>query len=802
MLPNSAEVFRIAIVGAGPAGLAAACRAAQAGVSHILLEASADIAHTIARYPKGKLVMAEPAWLPLQGDFPFCAATRESVLANWAEAVQRENIHFQSACVLTGLKGKQGQFCLSLADGRCVWAEHVVLALGVQGNIRRLGVAGEDSPCVQYHLDDPEQIVGECVLVVGGGDSGVENALALAARNRVILINRQAEFSNCKEANAARLKEALLAHELASRVSSSIEQLHTLPDGGLRVQLMTPSGRELIDCQRVIARLGAAPPRHLLEQLGLQFLSAAVDSAPVLSEGYESSIPGVFLIGALAGYPLIKQAINQGYEVVERILGRPVVPADEALLQLRLGVLPAFSGVNASLQQLKAALPLFRDLTLLVWRQLVSESRLLVPVSGEVIFTKGDYSDSFFSIAQGRVAVHVETRDGKAVFELAAGQFFGEMSLLSGRQRSATVIAQPDCILLETPRNAMLRLLDAVPAVQRKLDEIALKRMLRNSCGQKLAEAQLDELIASATMRRYFQGDVLFRQGDAPDGLYVIRRGAVTVSRLSAETGEEETLAYVPAGNYVGEMALVSRKPRMATVKAAAWTEAVLIEAARFEAVLSSNDAARQAVNQRYLERMRANETSPVADSGKLLQFLMDQGVGEATDVLLIDYSRCIRCDNCERACEETHGGSARLRRRAGQTYDMIHVPASCRHCENPRCMADCPVDAIHRSLNGEVVISDRCMGCGNCEKNCPYGVIQMTAPQSKPPRSLWEIFWGARQQGRPATSEAASRKAAKCDMCQGVIGGAACVRACPTGAAFRVQPEEFLSLCRKKEKA
>ena len=122
------------------------------------------------------------------------------------------------------------------------------------------------------------------------------------------------------------------------------------------------------------------------------------------------------------------------------------------------------------------------------------------------------------------------------------------------------------------------------------------------------------------------------------------------------------------------------------------------------------------------------------SQSGDLISFLMRQGLGEATDVLLIDETLCVGCDNCEKACAETHGGTSRLDRAAGPTFAHVHVPTSCRHCEDPHCMKDCPPDAIRRAQNGEVYIRDNCIGCGNCERNCPYGVIHMAAkPPEKP---------------------------------------------------------------------
>jgi Fe-S-cluster-containing hydrogenase component 2 len=298
-------------------------------------------------------------------------------------------------------------------------------------------------------------------------------------------------------------------------------------------------------------------------------------------------------------------------------------------------------------------------------------------------------------------------------------------------------------------------------------------------------------------MKTYAAGETLFAEGDAPDGLYLLRRGSVAVSRRLG--GREVVLSYVAAGNYIGEMALLSDGPRMGTVRAAVATEAIVLESARFKEVVARQPALREKLEGRFLERIRANvQMESNTQSGSVISYLLQQGIGEATDVLLIDESLCIRCDNCERACADTHDGTSRLNRESGPTYVQLHVPTSCRHCENPHCMKDCPPDAIHRAQNGEVYIADSCIGCGNCERNCPYGVIQMAPldPARRAP-GLWSwLLWGAgAEPGRePKTyDKSMQKKAVKCDMCKGIDGGAACVRACPTGAALRVSPEKFL---------
>ena len=112
--------------------------------------------------------------------------------------------------------------------------------------------------------------------------------------------------------------------------------------------------------------------------------------------------------------------------------------------------------------------------------------------------------------------------------------------------------------------------------------------------------------------------------------------------------------------------------------------------------------------------------------------------------------------------------------------------------------MKDCPPDAIHRNPNGEVFIDNSCIGCGNCQRNCPYGVIQLS--QVNPDRRApglwaWLLTGLTTEPGREHDYHNAElgKKAVKCDMCKDLSGGPACVRACPTGAAMRVSPEKFV---------
>ena len=217
--------------------------------------------------------------------------------------------------------------------------------------------------------------------------------------------------------------------------------------------------------------------------------------------------------------------------------------------------------------------------------------------------------------------------------------------------------------------------------------------------------------------------------------------------------GKPVFLSYLPAGSYVGEMAVIDGSRRTATVRAAIKSEVIKLDGEAFRRLLASKPellekakkdmASRQDLNA-FIEAKKDSFSSVVDMYSSIANFLVDNGIGEATDVLLIDENLCVGCDNCEKACADSHEGLSRLDREAGRTYAHLHVPTSCRHCEHPHCMADCPPNAIHRGPDGEVFIDDTCIGCGNCQRNCPYGVIRMDKVPPKKPSLLSWLFFGA----------------------------------------------------------
>ncbi len=800
--------YRIAVVGSGPAGLSAAGRAAELGLSHVLLEKTDHLSDTIYKYQKGKHVMATPNQLLLRSDFDFEAGKREKVLGTWDEQAAAKKINVKLKSEVKSIVGSKGDYTITLTNGETLTAENVILAIGTQGNPNKMRAPGADLPHIQYQLDDPGEYVDEHITVVGSGDAGIENALGLAAdpeqANVVTILNRGADFARAKSANVKLLMEA----QATGRVNVMTETAPKLIEKGY-LTVDTRDGEQRIRCDRIIARMGSAAPRSFVESCGIQFTSEDRESFPMLSPQFESTAPGIFVIGALAGYPLIKHCMNQGYDVVEFINGNvDLQPADQPILEAKFKHLPGTRSVDEWLAFLRRRVTVLNELSMLQMREFMLDSEAISYRAGDVIFERNDPGSSLFAIADGSVYVEV----GPKQIPIEQGSIFGEVGLISGRRRGATVRTAEGAIVIEIPRNAALKLMATVPAAKRAITRISTERQLLQMFGSGLTPEDLGELLETAEIKQLSAGETIINEGQDGYDVFVIRQGSMVVEKNIG--GKPVFLSYLPAGSYVGEMALIDGGRRTATVRAAIKSEVIKLDGDAFRRLLEKKpdllNKAKQEMASRqqltsFIEAKKDSFGGVVDMYSSVASFLLENGIGEATDVLLIDENLCVGCDNCEKACADSHEGLSRLNREAGKTFAHLHVPTSCRHCEHPHCMADCPPNAIHRGPDGEVFIDDTCIGCGNCQRNCPYGVIRLDkVPPKKPGLLAWLLAGIGPGPGEPPkkwtekrVSPETPKKAIKCDMCSGIAGGPACVRACPTGAAIRVAPEEFLTVAR-----
>lgn len=657
-----ADRLKVAIVGSGPAGLSAAAHAADMGLSHVLLERADHASDTIYKYQKGKFVMATPDILPLRSDLDFKAASREEVLGAWDDGLASCGGNIRYKTDVTGIAKEGDAFNLTLADGKTIEAENVVLSIGLQGNINKLRCEGGDASIVQYQLDDPDEYEAETIVIIGAGDAAIENAVALSKQNTVIVVNRRAEFARAKQGNLSLILNAIDKGDIQPFYESNPK---SVDEKG--IVLETAEGEARVNCDRIIARLGASPPRRFVEACGIEFPSDDPKALPEVSSQYESNVSGLYVIGALGGYPLIKQAMNQGYEVIEYIAGNHIPPADEPLLVEKFEAMGNVD-VNAVLQSIRETIPVFSELNTLLLREVMLDSHVHAFKTGETVFRRNDFSDTFYTVFVGQVGIQINKDDPSQVVTLHEGEFFGEMGLISGRRRTATVVAVKPCVVFETPRRTMLKLIQSVESVKRALDKTSILRQIQTYMTPGVPAEDLEELVETAEIQNFKAGETIFEQGDSGNHMHLIRSGSCTVSMQIG--GRDLVLSYVPSGNYIGEMALLSEMPRSATVRAAHNTETICISGDAFNNFLKGNARIRSNVEIKFRERIRQNEQMEGRpEAGNIIQFLTEQGVGEGTDVLLIDETLCVYCDNCEKACAETHGGLSRLNREAGPSF-------------------------------------------------------------------------------------------------------------------------------------
>jgi len=213
------------IIGAGPAGFSASLTAMERGLRFATIE-QGTLGGTVAHYPRGKIVMTQPAILPGVGKMPFRETSKENLLVFWRQAEKdtgvRINYHERMESIAPMESGFQVRTSRNEYD-----THSILLAIGRRGTPRTLGVPGEDLPKVTYRLIDPDQYLDSRVLVVGGGDSALEAACAIAGveGSEVTLSYRSAAFSRAKPKNRQAVEQAESAGKLNVVLESNVRAI-------------------------------------------------------------------------------------------------------------------------------------------------------------------------------------------------------------------------------------------------------------------------------------------------------------------------------------------------------------------------------------------------------------------------------------------------------------------------------------------------------------------------------------------------------------------------------------------------
>jgi len=259
------EQLDVLIVGAGPAGISATLAAMAHKLRFVTIEQEESLGGCVYHYPRNKIVATHPVTLAMVGKVKLGEVSKESLLAFWQGIIEKAKVPISFGERLEKITPVDRGFVVTTAraEHRC---RSILLAIGRRGSPTRLGVPGEELPKVVYRLIDPEQYQGKRVLVVGGGNSAIEAAVAVAAEPgaQVTLSYRNDAFSRVTERNRERLQEATSTGRLNLALGTSVTRIT-----GPQVLLDRDGESMAIDNDTVIVCVGGVLPTPMLKELGI-----------------------------------------------------------------------------------------------------------------------------------------------------------------------------------------------------------------------------------------------------------------------------------------------------------------------------------------------------------------------------------------------------------------------------------------------------------------------------------------------------------------------------------------------------
>jgi NADPH-dependent 2,4-dienoyl-CoA reductase/sulfur reductase-like enzyme/pSer/pThr/pTyr-binding forkhead associated (FHA) protein/CRP-like cAMP-binding protein/Fe-S-cluster-containing hydrogenase component 2 len=500
---------------------------------------------------------------------------------------------------------------------------------------------------------------------------------------------------------------------------------------------------------------------------------------------------------------------------------------------------------------------------------LFAHSQLLTLQAGVTLLREGEYGRDLYILLEGRLSVSTTEAKGKElqVAIINRGEYTGEYGMLTGQPYDTTISTLTPALLLQVPEQVIQHFMELVPKTRHFFEQLnnirsiegILKRM---ALFQGISDADIHALVEQTTVQHYDRAACLFSEADlssqrtrsgellkgrpARETLHVLLEGFVKVARQTTEkTGQdalgERIIAYRQGGDYFAGGLDLLGDGRAVTVTAITRTRVAEVPrsallalfkrypeigqrfTARLNQYIESTSNAQSRIFEESLINPRVSQKPPAPPAVRAgLHALISDGVVEGTEVLIIDLDKCIHCNECEEACARRHGHS-RMNRQ-GMVVGNISIATACRQCQDPVCML-CSRAGIARRPNGEVYITESCIGCGICAERCPYGAISIVdldeEAVSTSSRKRFTSFFtkGAGQERARKTLPMANSKTAlerhvtsgplkllqatngydemrkkvaiKCDLCAEYTDQA-CVQACPTGAAIRVQPTKF----------
>lgn len=387
---------------------------------------------------------------------------------------------------------------------------------------------------------------------------------------------------------------------------------------------------------------------------------------------------------------------------------------------------------------------------------------------------------------------------------LAPGTMFGEVAALGRVQRSATIYAETACRVVEMRWQALRDIKNRDDTWRERIEQGYRQNQLKTHLAdhpllagiepaalQKIADKTLFETYGSFEWNVGFKSGKrdekpapgtepsVVQEGDYPDGLLLVIGG---FGRVSIGLGHgARTLTYLREGDYFGLDELMEAwksgedSPYETSLSALGYLHVLRIPFSALAKMVFPNIPVPK-------NKLIDAAARPIEEDA-FLEWAVEQRFINGTKTMLIDLEKCVRCDDCVRACADTHGGNPKFIRH-GQTHGNWMVANACMQCTDPVCMIGCPTGAIHRTLaGGVVVINDlTCIGCGTCANACPYDNIRLVSINEKDGKPVLD----------PVSREPIM-KATKCDLCSSLPSGPSCQRACAHDALKRVDIQSLI---------
>ncbi len=423
--------------------------------------------------------------------------------------------------------------------------------------------------------------------------------------------------------------------------------------------------------------------------------------------------------------------------------------------------------------------------------------------AGATVLGRQRHDQFLFLVLRGTLQLHLHDKDGRTVLMgiLARGDCCGEGPLFGEFFRHMHALAQSDCQLLQLPIAELKTSLNGLPMLTTALRQVYKRRMVESTLARVPLLGQLlpMERLALANLLQPAQvarGELIMRQGDGADALYLIESGQAAIEQYG------QTLATLGEGDFFGEIALLNGGPHRADVRALTPVSLLALPGQDFQRLIEQRPDLEQQLRVLVEQRIQRNAAMRSDENRtRELELAVTHGLLRGTHLLVRNPELCPPgCRLCEQSCAERHG-QTRLHL-DGTMIDRLDVLDACRQCSvGAECVEVCPEDAFERAENGTLLISERCTGCGKCLPACPYAALTRVALPSLARQA--GPFWTAlqiaterfrRMQAIPLTSNHPTHRADKCDLCHG-FADRVCISRCPTGTLRLVPVEEIFPL-------